>query len=105
MNNVTLPKDKELAKQVLESQSAVASKAIDQGWLGKIWGNSSNAPYNIAGLMVSCLIILGIIYTVYASSCKAENLDLSIKDFWSIITPLITLSMGYLFGDKRSSKK
>ncbi|NML55775.1 hypothetical protein [Chryseobacterium cheonjiense] len=104
MNNVTLPKDKELAKQVIESQSEAAAKAIDQGWLGKIWGNSLNAPNNIAGLTVICLILVGIIYTISTSQVKSEDLNLSIKDFWAIITPLITLSIGYLFGDKRAKK-
>jgi hypothetical protein len=32
-----------------------------------------------------------------------DKISLPIKDFWLIIAPLITLAIGYLFGDK--SKK
>jgi hypothetical protein len=45
----------------------------------------------------------GILYTYFLIALPREKISLPIKDFWAIIAPLITLAIGYLFGDK--SKK
>src|SRR5690606_17443761 len=99
-NQVNLPKDKELAKQVLDNHNELAKQKIDQGILGKIWGNSTNIPYNIAALSIIFLILTGILYTYCCLWLNVNEISLPIKDFWAIITPLITLAIGYLFGDK-----
>jgi hypothetical protein len=105
INQVNLPKDKELAKQVLDSHNEIEKQKISQGILGKIWGNSSSIPNNIAALSVIILITVGIIYTCAMMNSKPENIALSIKDFWAIISPLITLSIGFLFGDNKSQSE
>lgn len=99
-NQINLPRDKELAKQVLDSQNELERQRVDQGVLGKIWGSSSSIPHNIAALSIIVLIITGIFYTYLCLGLKTEEISLPIKDFWAIITPLITLAIGYLFGDK-----
>ena len=99
-NKIDLPKDKELAKQVLDSSTELDKKRIDQGWLGLIWGNTHNAAYNISGLVIIFLLLLGIIYSLLVYNVPSEQIGLPIKDFWAIITPIMTLALGYLFGEK-----
>lgn len=99
-NQINLPKDKDLAKQVLDSHSALEKRKIQQGFLGKFWGSSTNIPHNIAALAVIVLILTGILYTYCVMRLPTDKISLPIKDFWAIISPLITLSIGYLFGDK-----
>ncbi|KQR71878.1 hypothetical protein [Pedobacter sp. Leaf176] len=101
--NPNLIKDKVLAKQVIESQNELEKIKIERGWLGDIWGNSEKIPNNLAALLIVILILTGLIYTCIVSGMPSEKISLQIKDLWSIISPLITLSIGYLFGDK--SKK
>lgn len=99
-NKFELPKDKELAKQVLESQDQLTNKIVDQGWLGKIWGSSQSVPNNICALSVVILLSLGVFYTGLILNLPKDQIGLPIKDFWAIITPIITLALGYLFGEK-----
>ena len=61
---------------------------LDAGLLGKIFGNSSSAPSNIAG--ISILILLG--FSVYVNQ----------TNIWSTTSPIITLILGYLFGKQTS---
>ena len=102
-NQINLPKDKELAKQLLDNHNELEKEKIQQGVLGKIWGSSTSIPNNIAALLILLLLLSGLIYSCSAFNISPEKISLPIKDFWLIITPLITLSIGYLFGDK--SKK
>ena len=71
---------------------------LEKGFLGGIWGVSSSVPNNIAALTITVLLLFGIIYTVIG--CFKI---LSIKDLWTIITPMITLAFGYLFGEKHKN--
>ncbi len=102
--NLPLPKDKELANKVLDNHNELEKQRVNQGFLGKFWGASTSVPNNIAALSVVILILTGIIYTCNAMNTSAEKIALPIKDFWAIISPLITLSIGYLFGDKKSTE-
>ena len=99
-NQISLPKDKELAKQVLDNHNELERERVGQGISGKVWGSSTSIPHNIAALSIIVLIVTGIFYTYGCMGLKTEEISLPIKDFWYIITPLITLAIGYLFGDK-----
>jgi hypothetical protein len=103
--NLPLPKDKELANKVLDNHNDLEKQKVNQGYLGKLWGSSKSIPNNIAALSVSILIITGIIYTCCVMNNPVDKIALPIKDFWAIISPLITLSIGYLFGDKKNSNE
>ena len=100
--NPNLIRDKLLAKQVIENQSEIEKIKIERGWLGGIWGNSDKIPNNIAALFIIILLLTGIVYTYCVFGLPTEKVTLPIKDFWSIIAPLITLAIGYLFGDKQN---
>jgi hypothetical protein len=69
------------------------SKAMDleSGWLGKAFGNHTNAPTNIAGFVAVCLIVAGTGMVGLAGWEKSS-------EFWKVISPLLTLVLGYLFG-------
>lgn len=99
--NPDLFKDKGLAKLHLENANAIGRIRAEKGWLGHFWGSSSSIPNNIAALTILLLLISGLIYTFCVMNTPADKATLSIKDFWSIISPLITLAIGYLFGDKK----
>ena len=69
------------------------SKAMDleSGHLGRFFGNHRNAAANIAGLIVLILIIAGIGFICFFGWEKSA-------EFWKGIFPIITLTLGYLFG-------
>jgi len=90
MSNLNLPTDKDLASKVLDNDR----EKSQNGWLGKFWGNPKTSPNNIAGFTIVLLLVLGIGWTAFSS-----NFD-DTKALWSIITPIITLALGYLFGEK-----
>ena len=66
---------------------------LDSGLLGKLFGNKANAPSNIAGVIVILLVLSGLVVTFTESKIQP-------KEYWSIITSIITLILGYLFGKK-----
>lgn len=64
---------------------------LEAGWLGQFFGSSANAPLNIAGLFVVLLVGSGILVLFLRSTIPAA-------DYWTVIAPLLTLVMGYVFG-------
>jgi len=96
----SLPQDPQLAIKIIDSKNEINIKKVEHGFWGLFWGSSSSIPNNIAALTIIILIIFGIIYSISVINNKPEEIGLSIKDCWSIITPIITLAFGYLFGDK-----
>ena len=99
-NGFDLPQDTQLANKIIDSKNEISKKKVEHGFLGLVWGSSSSIPNNIAALTIIVLVIYGIIYSVSVSNMKPEEIGLAIKDCWAIITPVITLAFGYLFGEK-----
>jgi hypothetical protein len=99
-----LPKDKELAVKLLDNANSIDRLKAERGVLGGIWGSTSNVAHNMAALLIVTLLIIGVGFTLMKYNVAADDKSLSIKDFWSIITPMITLAIGYLFGDKKKSE-
>jgi hypothetical protein len=82
---------------------ALASKRMDleSGWVGKLWGNDSNAPMNIAGTMALISLLLGLIYSATNWGCA------DIKDryyIWTVLSPIISTSLGFIIGRKSNGK-
>ena len=98
-NNLNLPQNIQLATKIVDSDNAIKEKQVEQGFLGKIWGASTSIPNNIAALTIIILVIFGIAFSIFFPT-NSENIAFSIKDCWTIITPIITLAFGYLFGEK-----
>jgi len=65
--------------------------------LSKIWGDRNSIPQNIAALSVILLLLGGMLYTFFHPDHKLHPDSLSVRDMWTIITPLVTALFGYLF--------
>jgi hypothetical protein len=89
-NEKTTFSDKPSPELFLESKRM----DLDSGWLGKLFGGSTTAPTNIAGLSLMLLLIAGVALLFFNSA------TMTAADYWKIITPIITLVLGYLFGKK-----
>ena len=64
------------------------------GWLGRVIGAPKNAANNIAFLAVFLDLIAGLIALAFPS----DRLDI-----WKTLVPIVTLTLGYIFG-KNSGK-
>lgn len=67
------------------------------GHLGKVWGSSSSAPTNIAGMLLFLTVIL-----VVVSFFPTQTTALDGLRTW--LYGVATTSMGFLFGAKTSGK-
>ena len=89
---------------ILDKEHNHQLKCIDKdlGWMGLIFGGKELTALNISGLLIFLLLFIGLCltYIVYDKSTGIEN----ILKVWSIITPIITLTLGYIFGNKSSKR-
>lgn len=99
-NEFKLPQDPQIANKIVDSKNEISKKKIEHGFLGLFWGSSSSIPNNIAALTIVVLVLFGIIYSIVIREMQPKEVGLSIKECWAIITPVITLAFGYLFGEK-----
>ena len=76
-------------------------KKDERGWLGKLWGSELHSANNIAGLLIVLLVLICLMYTVWQLCVDLEHSHSKIKDFWTTLSSLITLSIGYIFGNKK----
>lgn len=65
---------------------------LDAGWLGVCFGGNKTAPTNIGGFLVFLLAGAGV------ALLFTKETQITAKEFWPIIVPIITLVMGFLFG-------
>ena len=64
------------------------------GWLGRLWGSSSEKAGNIAGFLLIVLVLyLGIMIFYFAESKIFD-------DVFGTMTSIVTLILGYLFGKR-----
>jgi hypothetical protein len=70
----------------------------DLGWIGKFFGRAENASKNITATL--CILLLVGVTIVSAIVYYNERNISNIKGLWDGILPIITLSLGYLFGKK-----
>jgi hypothetical protein len=91
----------ELGGKYLQHETDKEKMIAERGWLGNFWGSSSSIPHNIAGLLLIVSLFSGVFYTCYACTKTTSEMGISIKDFWAIVSPFITLALGYLFGIKK----
>lgn len=78
-------------------------KKIERGFLGRVWGSIEHSSNNIAGLFIVLLLVIGLVYTIWLLSCNIYDSHNKIIEFWDMLSPLLTLALGYLFGKGRSS--
>lgn len=92
-----------ISKQLLRNDIQKAKldnedKKSSRGWIGRFWGSAEHSSKNIAGLCICFLLLIGSAVTFMVYSCREEDTMKDIIDFWGVITPIITLALGYLFG-------
>lgn len=72
----------------------------DAGIMGKLFGNrAENTSLYIAFIVATLLITVGLIYIFFPPEYKATTNS----EFWQIIGPIISGTLGYIFGS--SSKE
>ena len=91
-----LPKDKDLATKLIESETQSELDRRDRGLLGKLFGNKESAPFYISGVVLFLLIIFLIAFCFIGQ----ETVALSKKDVLILILPIVTSIIGFFFGSK-----
>jgi hypothetical protein len=91
-SGIILPDDKELARQVLDLE--YTSRAMERGWMGRIFGSASEKPGNIAGFAVIVFSVMFAVVLFYGS----DSPSLSKKDALALVGGFITLALGFIFG-------
>lgn len=90
--------DYNLKMQHSQHSHELSLKNKDLGWIGKLFGSSENSSKNIAAII--CLILLS---AVIVMSCIVYYLYKDkgfISTLWQMVMPVITLSLGYIFGKR-----
>ena len=89
--------DFQLQMQKLQHDHENGLKEKDLGWLGKIFGGENISSKNITAFVCGILLI-GVIAFSVVIYCKDTSDKGFIGQLWDYILPIITLSLGYLFG-------
>lgn len=69
----------------------LAERQLEAGVLGKFFGTGDNAAKNIAGTVILVLIVGGLVAYFWQKDGGG---------LFQIVVPLVTLGLGYLFGEK-----
>ena len=76
------------------------------GWFGRLFGGKDILPLNISGSLILILLLFAsgfIAYSIYSIK-DCTNSKIEIQDIWSVVTPIITLALGYLFGSHKNNE-
>ncbi len=82
---------KEIDKDILKEE---------RGFLGRFFGGKDSSSNNIAGFFICILLFIVSCYTAGMAIYCPNNTHSQILDIWNVVTPLITLALGYIFGNK-----
>ena len=88
----------QLKMQKAQHDHEISMRNMDLGKVGCIFGSSDNSSKNIAAVI--CFILL---LAIIGMSCWVYWMDKDksfIASLWQLVLPVITLSLGYIFGKK-----
>lgn len=68
------------------------------GWIGRTFGNAENASKNITAILC-ILLLVGVATVSVIVYCNEHDIS-KVTGLWDGVLPIITLSLGYLFGKK-----
>lgn len=88
----------ELSKQEKDNAHIREIEKVKLGRIGGLFGTGDNASKNITATICILLIIGGTVVSFYAYAAKNDK-ELA-SSIWGVIAPIITLSLGYIFGKK-----
>ena len=99
--------EKELQKE--QHEFDLECKKLDQkheqekidknlGWIGQTFGSAENASKNITAT-ICILMLIGVTIVSVVVYCNEHDIS-RVGGLWDMILPIITLSLGYLFGKK-----
>lgn len=88
----------DLSKQEKDNAHIQEIEKTKLGCIGKLFGTGDNASKNITATICILLIVGGAIVSLFAYAIKDDK-ELAGK-IWGVIAPIITLSLGYIFGKK-----
>lgn len=84
--------------QRIANEHAVQEQSKELGWLGSIFGGEKHASKNITALINICMLVGA---TIVSLCVYFNDQDKGfVKAMWAGILPIVTLSLGYLFGKK-----
>jgi hypothetical protein len=94
-DRLSLPADPVIAQAVLDNSLKEKQIARQYGALGWFFGcNPEVLPVYIGGMVAIISLLGALIYTFYPSS------SLPVADLWKIISPFISVVLGYILGAK-----
>lgn len=100
LNFSQLPENPETSHKIIDNTFEESKMNRELGILGQFFGSGDSIKLNIAGLFIFILVITGVTYTACILFSTENKKAIGILEFWGIITPLITLALGYIFGKK-----
>jgi membrane protease YdiL (CAAX protease family) len=91
-------KHPDLASKVVQGEQDRKSRQTEMGWIGRIVGNATEKPGNVAwfAIAVSAIMIFALVF--FAPSNTKAPLD----TLYTLFGGIITLALGYLFGKNNS---
>ena len=90
--------DFELEAQQKQFNHENELKDKEIGWIGKFFGTGDNSSKNIAVLLCLVLMIGGTVISCIAYFADKDTQF--VGHVWNKILPVVTLSLGYIFGKK-----
>lgn len=96
-----LRKDEQRHEETMEginNDRSTLEQQLNLGLLGKLFGGEQNSSKNITALINICLLLgaTAISLVIYFSEKDKDF----VKAIWTGTLPIVTLSLGYLFGKK-----
>ncbi len=88
----------QLKLQKAQHDHEIKLKNKELGIIGRLFGASENASKNITALICLTLII-GALYASFEIYDNTSD-NKFIERIWQIVIPVVTLSLGYIFGKK-----
>ena len=82
----------------LDNENEQKIIAQNLGWIGKTFGSAENASKNITATLCM-LLLLGVTVVSVVVYCYERDIS-KLIGLWDGVFPIITLSLGYLFGKK-----
>lgn len=92
--------DPELTRSIFDIETE--HKRLESGYVGRIFGSSQHTQTYVVAVTVILLLSTAAAYTFLRGFFRNPSEMPGIVEFWTIVLPVVTTCLGYLFG--RSSK-